>query len=52
MAIKWDDTQTFTQAIDKMYNISLFDKKQMMEWDDKDNFNKTWGACNMLFKKY
>ena len=27
MAIKWYDTKKFTQAIDKMYNIILFDEK-------------------------
>ena len=35
-----------------MYNINLFDKKQMMEWEYKDDVNKTWGACKMFFKKY
>ena len=52
MAIKWDDTQKVTQAVDEMYNISLFNKKQMMEWEDKDDVNKMWGACKMFFKKY
>ena len=52
MEIKWDDTQKFTQDIDKMYNSSLFDEKHMMEWDYKDDVNKTWGACKMFFKKY
>ena len=27
MAIKWEDTHKVTQAIDEMYNISLFDGK-------------------------
>ena len=31
MEIKWDDTQKVTQAVDEMYNSSLFDEKQMME---------------------
>ena len=35
-----------------MYNSSLFDKKQMMEWEDKDDVNKTWGACKIFLKKY
>ena len=35
-----------------MYNSNLFDEKHMMEWEDKDNFNKTWGSCNMFLKKY
>ena len=52
MEIKWYDTQKVTQAVDEMYNSSLFDKKQMMEWEDKDDVNKTWGVCKMLFKKY
>ena len=30
MAIKWDNTQKVTQAVDKMYNSNLYDKKQMM----------------------
>ena len=50
MSIKWDDTQKVTQAVDKMYNSSLLDKKQMMEWEDKDDVNKTRGACKMFFK--
>ena len=29
-SIKWDDTQKVTQAVDEMYNSSLFDEKQMM----------------------
>ena len=52
MEIKWDDTQKFTQDIDEMYNSSLFDEKHMMEWEYKDDVNKTWGACKMFFKKY
>ena len=52
MTIKWDDTQKFTQAVYEMYNISPFYEKQMMEWEDKDDINNTWGACKMLFKKY
>ena len=51
MAIKWYGTQKVTQAVDEMYNSNIFDKKQMMEWEDKDDVNKTWGACNMFFKK-
>ena len=35
-----------------MYNSSLFSEKQMMEWEDKENVNKTWGACKMFFKNY
>ena len=23
-----------------------------MEWEDKDNINKTWGACKIFFNKY
>ena len=39
ISIKWDDTQKVTQAVNEMYNSSLFDKKQMMEWEDKDDVN-------------
>ena len=35
-----------------MYNSSPFNKKQMMEWEDKDDVNKTWVAYKMFFKKY
>ena len=52
MAIKWDDTPKVTQGVEKMYNTSLFDKKQMMEWEDKDKFNKTLGPCKIFFKNY
>ena len=31
MAIKWDDTKKVIQAVDEMYNSSLFDRKQRME---------------------
>ena len=24
----------------------------MKEWEDKDDVNKTWGACKMFFKNY
>ena len=24
----------------------------MMEWEDKNDVNKTWGACKMFFKNY
>ena len=51
MAIKCDDTQKLTQAVDEMYNKnSLFNKKEMMEWEYKDDINKTWGAWKMFFK--
>ena len=52
MAIKWEKKPKVTQAIDEMYNSSLFDEKQLMEWKYKDNVNKTWVACKMFFKKY
>ena len=52
MAIKWDETQNITQAVDKIYNSSLFDEKQMMSWEDKYDVNKTWGACKMFLKRY
>ena len=35
-----------------MYNRIMFDEKHIMEWEYKDNFNKTWGACKMFFKKH
>ena len=28
ISIKWDTTQKVTQAVDEMYNISLFDKNR------------------------
>ena len=52
MEIKWDKTQKFTQAVDEMYNSSMFDEKQMMEWEYKNDVKKTWVACKMFFKKY
>ena len=52
MAIKWDNTQKVTHAVNEMYKSSLFGEKQMMEWEDKNDVNKTWGACKMFFKKY
>ena len=52
MAIKLDNTQKVAQAVDKVYNSSLFDKKQMMKWENKDNVNKTCGACKMFCNKY
>ena len=52
MDIKWDDTLKVTQVVDELYNSSLFNEKQMMEWEDKNDINKTWGACKIFFKKY
>ena len=52
MAIKWGDTQKFIQAVDDMYDIGLSDKKQIVEWENNDDMNKTWGACKMFFKRY
>ena len=52
MAIKWDNTQNATQAVNEMYNSSMFDEKQMMECEDKENINKTLRYCKMFFQKY
>ena len=52
MDIKWDDTQKVTQAVAKMHNRNFFDKKQIIEWEDKDDVNNTWGVWQMFFKKY
>ena len=35
MGINWDDTQKVTQAVEEMYNIRIFDKIQLMEWEDR-----------------
>ena len=35
-----------------MYNIHIFDKIQLMEWEDKAENNKTWETCKKIFKDY
>ena len=31
MDVIWDNTQKVTQAVDEVYNIDMFDEKQLME---------------------
>ena len=52
MGINWDDTQKVTQAVEEMYNSHIFDKIQLMEWEDKAETNKTWENCRKCFKDY
>ena len=40
--IIWDDSQKITQNVGKMYNIGLFNMDDMIDWEDKDNVEKTW----------
>ena len=46
MAIKWDDNQKVTQAMQKIYNSSFFNQKHIMEWEDKYDV-----VCKMFFQK-
>ena len=46
MGINWDDTQKVTQAVKDMYNIHIFEKIQLTEWEDKEETNKTWGLLS------
>ena len=40
-----------TQAVEDMYNSNIFDKIQLMEWENKDNIDKTWTNCKQFFKE-
>ena len=40
-----------TQAVEYMYNSNIFDKIQLMEWENKDNIDKTWTNCKQFFKE-
>ena len=51
MKITWDDTQKVTQAAEEMYNSKIFDELQLMEWENKDDIDKTWTNCKQFFKK-
>ena len=35
-----------------MYNIHIFDKIQLMEWEDKAKNDKAWENCKKNFKDY
>ena len=52
MGINREDTQKVTQAVEEMYNIHIFDKIQLMEWEDKAETDKTWETCKKFFKDY
>ena len=45
MKITWDDTQKVTQTVEEMYNSNIFNGLQLMEWENKDNIDKTWTNC-------
>ena len=49
--ITWDDTQKVTQEVEEMYNSNIFDKLQLMEWENKDDSNNTWTDCRQFFKE-
>ena len=34
-----------------MYNSNIFDKIQLMEWENKDDIDKTWTNCKLFFKE-
>ena len=51
MKITWDDTQKVTQAVEEMYNSNIFDEIQLMEWENKDDIDKTWTNCKQFFKE-
>ena len=52
MGINWDDTQKVTQAVEEMYNIHIFYKIQLMEWEDKAETDKTWETRKKMFKDH
>ena len=47
-----DDTRKVTQAVEEIYNIHIFDKIQLMEWEDKAETDKTCETCNIFFNNY
>ena len=52
MDVIWKDTQKLNQAVDEVYNIDMFDKQKLMEWESKTETEKTWTNCKKFFKKY
>ena len=51
MKITWDDTQKVTQAVEEMYNFNIFNELQLMEWENKDDIDKTWTNYKQFFKE-
>ena len=50
--INRDNTQKVTQAVEEMYNIHIFNKIQLMEWEDKAETDKTWETYKKILKDY
>ena len=34
-----------------MYNSNIFEKIQLMEWENKDDIDKSWTNCKQFFKE-
>ena len=51
MKITWYDIQKVTQAVEETYNSNIFDKIQLMEWDNKDDIDRTWTNYKQFFKE-
>ena len=47
--IEWPTSQKIMQAVNKMYDSSLFDAKEMMAWENKPAAEQTWVNLQMYF---
>ena len=46
-----DHQMKINRAINKMSNIEQLEARDVMEWQDKDDQDKTWVYCQSYFKK-
>ena len=49
--ITWPTSMKITQVIDQMYASNVFSEDNMMDWEDKDDDEKTWIHLQSYFKK-
>ena len=48
--IEWPTSMKITQAVDKMYRSNMFSKEELMAWEEKPRFDKTWVHLQTFFK--
>ena len=49
--ITWPTSMKITQVIDQMYASNVFSEDDMMDWEDKDDDEKTWIHLQSYFKR-
>ena len=48
--IKWPITMKTNRAVNEISNNEQFEARDMMEWEDKDDQDKTWVCCQSYLK--